>query len=233
MSSTTLNENIWFVINEKFIDFEDLKDKGFNLSKIIHKRKLNGYFDILHGPIYINLIKEFWLNASVGIFGHDVDSIQSYVNDSPITITQSLIIKTINCEEEGCCVEHYRFNKVYSDHLRLIYANYDNLSSHATLLPIGKVLYQLLVSNLCLRDKQLGTLTWDDNHLLLFLTKNIIVNLPLTIFNFLKKMIIISREEMNFHIPYGRVLSELFSQLEIVNSDTIEVEWSQNFEYVG
>ena len=88
------------------------------------------------------------------------------------------------------------------------------------------------MSNLCPREKQLETLTWDDKHLLLFLTKNISVNLPLTIFDFLKKMIIISREEMNFLIPYGRVISELFSQLRIVNSNTIEVEWNQNFEYV-
>ena len=88
------------------------------------------------------------------------------------------------------------------------------------------------MSNLRPREKQLKTLTWDEKHLLLFLTKNIKANLSLTIFNFLKKMIIISREEMTFLIPYGRVLSELFSQLEIVNSDTIEVEWSQNFEYV-
>ena len=76
-----------------------------------------------------------------GPFGHDAESIQSYVNDFPITITQSLISQTINCKEEGCCIEHYRFNKVYSDHLHLIYANDDNLSSSATLLPIEKVLY--------------------------------------------------------------------------------------------
>ena len=87
MSSTTLDENLLFVINEKFIDFDDLKDKGFDLRKTIRKQKLNGYFDILHGPIYINLVKEFLLNASVGPFGHDAESIQSYVNGSPITIT--------------------------------------------------------------------------------------------------------------------------------------------------
>lgn len=37
---------------------------------------------------------------------------------------------------------------------------------------------------------------------------------------------------MTFLIPLRRVLSEFFSQLEIVNSDTIKVELSQNFEYV-
>lgn len=94
---------------------------------------MNGYFDILHGSIYINLVKKLWLSASVGPFGNDAKSIHSYANNFPITITQSLIAKTIKCEEEGCCVEHYRFNNVYKDHIRLIYVNYDNLSSPATL----------------------------------------------------------------------------------------------------
>lgn len=125
-----------FVINKKFVYFDNLKDKGFDLRKIICKQKLNGYFNILHGHIYINLVNEFWLNASVGSSCHDAETIQCYVDDSPITITQLLIAKTINCEEEGCCVKHYRLNKVYSDHLRLIYVNYNNLSSPTTLLPI-------------------------------------------------------------------------------------------------
>lgn len=113
MSSTNLDENLLFVINEKFVYFDDLKDKDFDLRKTICKQKLNGYFDILHGLIYINIVKELWLNAFVGSSSHDAKSIQSYVNDSHITINQSLIVKIINCEEEGCCVEHYRFNKVY------------------------------------------------------------------------------------------------------------------------
>ncbi|CAL5186666.1 unnamed protein product [Lathyrus oleraceus] len=143
MFLTTLDENHLFIINV-FFYFDDLKDKGFDLRKTIRKQKLNGYFDITHELIYINLTKELWFSVFIGPSDHDAESIQSYVNDSPITITQSLIAKTINCEEESCYVECYRFNKVYSDHLRLIYVNYDNLSSPATLLPIGKVLYQLI-----------------------------------------------------------------------------------------
>lgn len=76
-----------FVINEKFVDLDDLKEKGFDLRKTIRKQKLNGYFDTFHGPIYINLIKEIRLNASVGTSGHDAESIQSYLNGSPIIIT--------------------------------------------------------------------------------------------------------------------------------------------------
>ncbi|KAI5392388.1 hypothetical protein KIW84_076973 [Lathyrus oleraceus] len=110
MSSITLDENLLFVINEKFVDFADLKDKGFDLRKIIRKQKLNVYFDILHGSIYINLIKDLWLNTSVGPSGHDAKSIESYINDSLIAITLQLIDKTINGfpSDFGICLSRLR-----------------------------------------------------------------------------------------------------------------------------
>ena len=88
------------------------------------------------------------------------------------------------------------------------------------------------MSNLRPREKDLEGLTWYDKHLLLFLTYNIRVNLPLTIFNYLKKMIETSREEKTFLIPYGRVLSELFNRLGMVGDDDVVVEWTEKFEFV-
>lgn len=152
MYTKTLNEyeNLVFVINEKFVDFNELKDKDFDLMKTISKQKLKCYFDMLHGFIYTNLISEFWLNAFIR---HSGQTIQSNVYGFPITITQSLIAQTIKCEEKGNCVEHYRFNNVFSIHLLLIYINYNKLTSYATLIPIEKVWHQLLVSNLRPREK--------------------------------------------------------------------------------
>lgn len=50
-------------------------------------------------------------------------------------------------------------------------------------------------------------------------------------------MVVTPREEITFLIPYERVISEIFYQLGIVKRVkraglTIEVEWSQKFEYV-
>ena len=42
-----------------------LKDKDFDLMKTIYKQKMKGNFDMLHGPIYTNLVIEFWLNVFV------------------------------------------------------------------------------------------------------------------------------------------------------------------------
>lgn len=67
MSSRTFNgdENLLFVINEKLVEFYDLKGQGFNLIKIVSKLQWKGYFDMLNAPIYPNLVKYFWVNASI------------------------------------------------------------------------------------------------------------------------------------------------------------------------
>lgn len=51
------------------------------------------------------------------------------------------------------------------------------------------------------------------------------------------EMIVTSSEKMTLLIPYGSVLSELFFQLGIIKKVkraglTVEIEWSQKFEYV-
>lgn len=53
-------------------------------------------------PSTLILLKSYGKMPSVC---HDIESIQSYVNGCPITITSSLIAQTINCKEKGSCVE--------------------------------------------------------------------------------------------------------------------------------
>ena len=226
-----MDANMLFVIKEKYVNFNDFEGLEKTLREAVNKQKLSGYFNILDGPVYTNLVKDFWMNASVVPAG-DKEIIQSYVNGNHVFITPSLIALTINCEEFGSCVEHYESNNVYANHLYLLYANKNNLASPASLRSIPKFWFQLLVSNLRPREKDLEGLTWYDKHLLLFLTYNMRVNLPLTIFNFLKKMIETSREEKTFLIPYGRDLSELFNKLGMVGDDDVVVEWTEKFEFV-
>ncbi|CAI8595074.1 unnamed protein product [Vicia faba] len=170
------------------------------------------------------------MNAFVVLAGHE-EIIQSYGNATHLYITPSLIAMTIICELFSSYVEYYEFNSVYATHLHRLYTNKNNFSSPASLRPIVKFWFQLLVINLCPREKDLETLTWYDKNLLLFHTYNMRFILPLTIFNFLKEIIKTFREETNFLIPYGRVISELLYKLGIVNGD-VEVEWTEKFEFV-
>src|SRR4051812_45766902 len=82
-----MNANLLFVINEKIVDLNEFDH--FELRKVVNKQRLNGYFHFLHGPIYINLVKDFWMNVSVVPAGHD-EVIQSYINGSNFFITPSL-----------------------------------------------------------------------------------------------------------------------------------------------
>ena len=84
------------------------------------------------------------------------------------------------------------------------------------LLPIVKVWFQLVLSNLCPRGINLNTLTHDDRLLVHLLVNHERVNLPQTIFNHLRYSIVVSREEYHSFIPFGRVLSALLFKAEII-----------------
>ncbi|WJX67121.1 NADH:ubiquinone reductase (H(+)-translocating) [Trifolium repens] len=51
---------------ENPVDLESIRVNNF--SEVVHLLKRQGleyYFDILNGPTYIDLVKEFWMKASV------------------------------------------------------------------------------------------------------------------------------------------------------------------------
>lgn len=97
-----------------------------------------------------------------------------------------------------------------------ILATNNNLASVSSFLPKAKIWHQLLVSNIQPHEDALEALSYDDKHLIFFIFSRIKVNLPLTIFNFLKKKIIASHEEISFLIPFGIVLFELLHQEGII-----------------
>ena len=88
------------VINEKFVDFEELFKLGFNFWKTVSEKGWNGYFDMTCGFNYRNLVKEFWVNASIVELNHEY-VILSKVSGVSITVTSKTIANVINCEEIG------------------------------------------------------------------------------------------------------------------------------------
>ncbi|KAI5398766.1 hypothetical protein KIW84_064228 [Lathyrus oleraceus] len=97
-----------------------------------------------------------------------------------------------------------------------ILANLNKIGSVSSLLPMVKMWNQQLVPNIQPREEDLDLITYDDKHFLFFFMYRVKVNLPLTILNFMKKIIIASHEGMSFLIPFGRVPYELFVQEGIV-----------------
>jgi hypothetical protein len=55
-----------FCCIEKAVDFESLRLNGMGeIKELIEKQGLSMFFDILNGPVYPNLVKDFWMKAEV------------------------------------------------------------------------------------------------------------------------------------------------------------------------
>ncbi|MCI98082.1 cullin-like protein, partial [Trifolium medium] len=45
------------------VDFESLKGNDFDVEGLFIRQGCKRYFDMLNGPIYGTLVKEFWMKA--------------------------------------------------------------------------------------------------------------------------------------------------------------------------
>ena len=50
---------------ESPVDFSSLKRNKVDMDALISAQKMAGYFQMLNGPTYVNLVKEFWIRAEV------------------------------------------------------------------------------------------------------------------------------------------------------------------------
>ena len=50
---------------ESPVDFGSLKRNKVDMDALIVAQKMDGYFQMLNGPTYVNLVKEFWVRAEV------------------------------------------------------------------------------------------------------------------------------------------------------------------------
>ncbi|PNX57549.1 hypothetical protein L195_g058751, partial [Trifolium pratense] len=53
------------LLPEKMVDFNSLKDNGFDVKPYFSAQGWDKYFDMLNGPIYPDLLKKFWMKARV------------------------------------------------------------------------------------------------------------------------------------------------------------------------
>ena len=58
------------VQSESPVDFASLKRNGMDLESLITVQEMFPYFEMLNGPTYVTLVKDFWVRAEV----YDVDA---------------------------------------------------------------------------------------------------------------------------------------------------------------
>lgn len=73
------------------MDFENLKENGFDLIDGVNSQGWKGFFDRLKGPVYHELVKQFWIFATTTNL-----KITSFMLVYKITIFEKSIAKLLN-----------------------------------------------------------------------------------------------------------------------------------------
>ena len=62
---------------ESPVDFESLKRNGMNLDALMAAQQMFPYFNMLNGPTYVKLVKDFWVRTEVyDLDGAKVEELQ-------------------------------------------------------------------------------------------------------------------------------------------------------------
>jgi len=114
---------------ESHVDFASLNRNGMNMDALIAAQEMFPYFDMLNGPTYVKLVKDFWIRAEVydeeaanneelqavirdpslkgktrkemGLETFRQTEIRSAVMGVPITITEEVIAKACRVAPTG------------------------------------------------------------------------------------------------------------------------------------
>lgn len=179
---------------------------------------------LLHGPVYINIIKNFWKKACVS---EDNLSIHSNFHGIPVTITEASIAETTGCPVKPNIACQARF-----DHYNAFEAPYNLSKYHCRALnnpfclsKTRKVFFRLSFLNLQPRSNFHKYLYNIDHLLCRCLEKGRPLNVPSIIFTHMRELLLAYKCSQNFFVPYGRVLSTLFQIVRV-----LEILCNANFD---
>lgn len=88
--------NDLMVLYETIVDFNNLKENGFDFFETLELQGWKTFFERLTGPVYPVLVKQFWMHATAG-----KKTITSYVMNWKIVITEKSIAYLISHGGKG------------------------------------------------------------------------------------------------------------------------------------
>ena len=182
-----------------------MKENGFDLSADVVVQGWNRYFDRLLGPVFLILVKEFWIHATSS--NHHV---ASYVMGKTIAITEDLIAKLIGYNGGGICcsdMDEKCFNlKAIS---RVIFTSGKPSNKIRYLKDYFRIWEKIILG--CINHRKLTSsldyINIDQQFLLYFISKKTTINLPHLLLNHLRTSGKETREEERTKrdwIPLGR-----------------------------
>jgi len=231
---------------ESPVDFASLKRNGMNLDALMGAQQLYAYFNMLNGPTYVKLVKDFWVKAEV----YDIDAakveelqavardpslkgktrkemglepfrqteIRSAVMGIPITITEEVIAKACRVAPTG----RFLWNVSRKHPLLEIFTTVVLRGNPATKLVEIEGHHRMLLKFItdCFFQKGGGSDQPSVDHklVLYFLVAYEKINLPRFLMHHLCWAIKEGIRGKRKQIPCGRLLSEIFTQGKLLET---------------
>src|SRR3954467_15685518 len=211
------------VLCESAVDINNLKANGFQCDARIFEQGWSKYLDRLVGPIYPELVKDFWVHATV-----TPTAIISFVLGHEVVITEKLIRKLYNLDDEEGWSELQPHTVDWTLVEKQI-STVVGVDSHFTgnLRPFYKVWAEIILGSLQHRKRMLCSSYVSPTHkyTLFCIGKKIGINISHILFENLKTSIFESREDERAKyphiprttIPFGRMISDILSESKVVD----------------
>src|SRR3954467_2269839 len=211
------------VLCESAVDINNLKANGFQCDVRIFEQGWSKYLDRLVGPIYPELVKDFWVHATV-----TPTAIISFVLGHEVIITEKLIRKlySLNDEEGWAGLQPHTVDWALVEKQ---ISSVVGIDSHFTgnLRPFYKVWAEIILGSLHHRKRMLCSSYISQTHkyTLFCIGRKIEINISHILFENLKTSIFESREDERAKyphiprttIPFGRMISDILIESKVVD----------------
>jgi hypothetical protein len=224
-----ISELFYFI--EKAVNFESLSVNGMGIIKeLLDNQSLSVYFDILNGPVYPNLVKDFWMKA-------DVLNKNSFQRVAKSGKTSEYLGKEIRSEVGGVCI------RIRAEHIRQalrlpltglivrtdekesnplmqeeIYCKGSLSKGNQDMKPIYKMLYKILHESIIPKVGSTDQVSQYYKSILYYVGKSVPVNFSRVIHNHMCQAIKESKTNGIRNLHYGRLLSFMFYSSHLLDS---------------
>src|SRR3954465_4453850 len=211
------------VLCESAVDINNLKANGFQCDARIFEQGWSKYLNRLVGPIYPELVKDFWVHATV-----TPSAVISFVLGHEVVITEKLIRKLYNLDDEEGWSElqpHTVDWVLVQKQISTVFG----IDSHntGTLRPFYKAWAEIILGSLHHRKRMLSSSYISPSHIFRLprIRKQIEINISHILFENLKTSIFDSREDERAKyphiprttIPFGRMISDILIESKVVD----------------
>src|SRR3954468_19339157 len=211
------------VLCELAVDINNLKANGFQCDARIFEQGWSKYLDRLVGPIYPELVKDFWVHATI-----TPTAIISFVLGHEVIINENLIRKLYGLNDEEGWAELQPHTVDWALVQKQI-STVVGIDSHLTgnLRPFYKVWAEIILGSLHHRKKMRSSSYISQTHMytLFCIGKKMEINISHILFENLKTSIFESREDERAKyphiprttIPFGRMISDILIESKVVD----------------